>query len=339
MNKQEITALAEKVNDYWIAQNPAAGNCDWERGAYFLGDMAAYEITGKKAYLDYAEEWAKRNNWTFCDDENHQATHADKIVCGETYLDLIDKYGVHGTDKNITESLEWTLSDPKNDYWWWIDTMYMALNMYCRMGVRQNDSRYFDKAYKLYINTKVERKCYDNEEHLWYRDERFLPDKAHTANGGKVFWSRGNGWVFAALARTLGTIDKSNKYYSEYKQTFCDMAEAIKKCQGADGFWRTSLFAPQDYDMPETSGTVLFVLGFLQGIRLGLIDENEYLPCAMKGFDALTNEAIEPSGRIGWVQVVACAPGTVKKECTNDYAVGAYLQVLRELFYRGKVVK
>ena len=42
MNKQEITALAEKVNDYWIAQNPAAGKCDWERGAYFLGDMAAY---------------------------------------------------------------------------------------------------------------------------------------------------------------------------------------------------------------------------------------------------------------------------------------------------------
>lgn len=333
MNKNELLKLMEKVNDCHIANNPDVGDCAWERAAYFLGDMAAYEMTGKQEYLDYATEWANKNGWAFFDDEKRQVTNADSVLCGETYLDLIDKYGVPGTDKNMLDSLEWTINDPHNDYWWWVDTMYMALNMYSRIGVRQGDSRYFDKGYKLYYNSKVERRCYDADVHLWYRDERFLPENQRTASGGKIFWSRGNGWIFAGLSRTLGTIDETNPYYEEYKNTFCNMAEAIKKCQCGDGFWHTNLLEPEEFDMPETSGTVLFVLGYLQGIRLGILPKDEYLGCAMKGFEALTNIALDESGFLGWVQVVAWGPGPVKKECTNDYAVGAYLQVLRELIW------
>ena len=45
----------------------------------------------------------------------------------------------------------------------------------------------------------------------------------------------------------------------------------------------------------------------------------------------MNREAVEASGRIGWVQVVALKPGPVKKEDSNDYAVGTYLLVCREL--------
>ena len=53
--------------------------------------------------------------------------------------------------------------------------------------------------------------------------------------------------------------------------------------------------------MPETSGTVLNVLGMLMGIRLGILPE-DYRDCAIRGFDALVREAVQEDGRIAWVQ-------------------------------------
>jgi len=327
---EELKELIEKVNDYWISQNPDVGDCAWERAAYFLGDMAAYKVLGKQRYLDYAIEWANKNNWNFYDNENHNVTDADSLSCGETYMDLMTQYGVKGKMDHMLSTLEWTAEDPNNDYWWWVDTMYMALNFYNRMGLYLQDERLINKAYNLYINSKIERTCYDEECKLWYRDENFLPDKTRTMSGKKVFWSRGNGWVIGGLARTLRTLPVEHKYYEEYKSIYVEMADSLRKCQGKDGFWRTSLLEPEEYPMPETSGTALNILGMLIGIRENILDES-YMDCVLKGFEALTTEALEESGKIGWVQVVADRPGVVKKECTNDYAVGTYLLICKEL--------
>ena len=327
---QELKDLMEKVNDYWIGQNPDVGNCGWQRAAYFLGDMAAYEILKKKEYLDYAVEWANNNDWNFFRNEEHNTTNADNVSCGETYMDLMTKYGIPGKMDHIQATLKYTAEDPRNDYWWWVDTIYMALNFYTRMGIEQKDERLIDKAHRLYENSKTERACYDKEEHLWFRDERFFPDQMKTASGKKVFWARGNGWVIAGLARTLRTLGKDHPYYEEYRRDFVELAEKLRQCQCEDGFWHTSLLEPEEFDMPETSGTALMVLGMLIGIRLGILDTS-YIECVEKGFEALTTVSLEESGRIGWVQVVADRPGVVKKECTNDYAVGTYLFICKEM--------
>lgn len=329
---EEIKTLMEKVNDYWIAQNPEAGDCAWERAAYFLGDMAAYEILKKPGYLEYAVKWAEENDWNFYDNQNHKTTNADNVSCGETYMDLMEKYGIDGKMDHILQTMEWTAADPANDYWWWVDTMYMALHFYNRMGLFLDNENLIDKAYRLYINSKEERHCYDAEEKLWFRDENFLPDVARSAGGKKIFWSRGNGWVIAGIARTLEILPGNHKYYNEYKRVYLGMAEALRKCQCEDGFWHTNLLEPEEFDMPESSGTALNVLGILLGIRLGILPD-DYLECACKGFEALTQVAMDDSGRIGWVQGVALEPGTVKQECTNDYAVGVYLLVCREFVY------
>ncbi len=328
---EELKYLMEKVNNYWIAENPDTGICAWERAAYFRGNMDAYEILGKQEYLDYAIKWANRNDWNFYDNENHNTTNADNLSCGEVYMDLLEKYDVDGRINHIAATMEWTATDSNNDYWWWVDTMYMALNFYNRMGIYMKNGNLFEKAYRLFMNSKVERGCWDEEEALWFRDENFLPDRARTMSGKKVFWSRGNGWVFAGLAKTLRTLPRTHKYYGEYLDVFVKMAQSLKNCQSEDGFWRTSLLEPDEFDMPETSGTVLNVLGYFIGIREGILPEEEYLETALKGFEAVTNVAMDEKGRIGWVQVVALKPGIVRQEATNDYAVGTYLCICREL--------
>lgn len=330
LNAQEIKERMEQVNDYWIGQTPDLGDCAWERAAYYLGDLAAYEVLGKPEYLERAAAWAAANGWNFYDNEKFNTTNADNLSCGETYMDLMLRFGVSGDWTPMKRTMEFTAADPANDYWWWVDTMYMALNFYNRIGLHLGDSRLLDKAYRLFQNSKTERGCYDEETCLWFRDEAFLPAKARTRSGKKVFWSRGNGWVLAGLARTLRTLPAGCRYRAEYCEVFVPMARAVCRCQSPDGFWRTSLLEPDEFPMPETSGTALNVLGLLIGVRLGLLGEDS-LRCALRGFDALNREAVEPSGRIGWVQTVALKPGPVLKECTNNYAVGTYLLICREL--------
>lgn len=329
MNKHDLIYLANKVNNYRL-NKPQIGDCNWECACYFLGVIPAYKLTGDEKYLAYAAKWAQENDWTFFNDHDNKTTNADSMLCGEIYVEMIDNYGIDGTDEEILKTMDFVLSDPACDYWWWIDTIYMALPFLCRMGIRQNDERYFEKAYKLFINTKVERGCYDEEEGLWFRDERFLPDKLRTRSGKKVFWSRGNGWVICGIARALEYLRPEDPYYEEYLSVLKTMAQAVKNCQSADGFWRTSLAEPDEFKMPETSGTLLFALSFLKGYKLGFLGK-EYLESAEKGFEAINREALFENGKIGWVQTVAWGPGPVNKEANSDYATGTYLQICNEL--------
>lgn len=331
IDKNEIKDLIIKTNDYWIKENPKSGDCSWERGAYFIGCLAAYEITKNETYYQYALKWANDNNWSFYDDKSDWAyKNADYKICGQSYLKLMEIDPSNGTMENMISGMEVVLKDTNNDYWWWVDTIYMALPYYNMMGVRMNDSRYFDKVYKLFLNAKEERDCYDEEMAMWYRDERFLPDKMLTASGKKVFWGRGNGWVIAGLARTLEVLPKDNKYYNEYLKIFKDMSKALLKWQQEDGFWRTSIIDPQEFDVPETSGTVLILYAYMLGINLGILDE-QYFKAVEKGFKGLNKTAVFEDGKIGYVQVVADRPGPVDKNASNDYAIGTYLLLCSEI--------
>lgn len=330
--KSEILQKVRKVNDYWLAQNPEVGNCAWERGAYFLGDIAAWEMTGEKRYLDYALEWAEANQWNFYKpDEELSYRNADNKICAQSYIRLSEITGNPRCLDRIRAGMERILTDPDATYWWWVDTIYMALPFYYRMGVITGDERYFAKGFSLFQDTRIRRNCYDPQWHLWYRDERFLPGKAATGAGGPLFWGRGNGWVIAGIARTMEIIPEGHAHREEYRQIFADMAAALLPWQQNDGFWRCSITAPTDYDTPETSATVLIAYALQLGIRLGILDRNVFNPAVRKAWRGLNEIAVDADGKIGYVQVVADRPGIVHAEKTNDYAVGTYLLLAREL--------
>lgn len=333
MNKKDAMLIAQKVCDYWISQNPEVRDCAWERGVYFLGHLAAYEMTKKEDYVRYAIDWAEKNEWRFYDDAENKTINADNLLCGETYFKLMEKYGVSGTTENMMKTLEYQLLDNKCDYWWWIDAIFMALPFYNMMGKKTGNEKYFEKARRLYLNTRDERNLYDKEEHLWYRDEYFLPEKNREANGEKIFWGRGNGWVFAGLARALDYMGKENKYYREYAEDFINMAKSLKNIQNEDGSYNVSFFDKETYPYHESSSTVLITLGFYIGLRLNIIGE-EYRVVAEKGFNWLCSTAMSENGRIGWCQDIAGWPAhNVEENLSKDYVVGLYLLVLSELLF------
>ena len=160
---------------------------------------------------------------------------------------------------------------------------------------------------------------------------RYFPDApengyAHReANGAKVFWGRGNGWVVAGLANLLRILPKDAPNRAYYENLFKEMAGRLVALQCPDGYWRASLLDPDSYPSPETSGTGFIVYALAWGVNEGLLDRAATLPAIEKGWAALC-KAVEPDGKLGYVQPIGQDPKKVTREMTEVYGVGAFLQ-------------
>src|SRR6185369_7083754 len=113
--------------------------------------------------------------------------------------------------------------DPKENLWWWCDALYMAPKVLAQLAIATGDQKYLTfMDHEWWLTSAA---LYEPNEHLYFRDNRFLT--MHEANGQKIFWSRGNGWVLAGLAMVLQRMPENYpsraKYFEQYKQ----MAERI----------------------------------------------------------------------------------------------------------------
>ncbi|SPY93874.1 gycosyl hydrolase [Proteus mirabilis] len=108
---------------------------------------------------------------------------------------------------------------------------------------------------------------------LFSRDHRYIPDgqgnEMREANGEKVFWSRGIGWVLASIPRILQYMPDDYHERDRYITLFKQLARSILDYQHEDGFWRTSLLDPDNFPAPESSATALFLLWTCMGNKSG----------------------------------------------------------------------
>lgn len=65
---------------------------------------------------------------------------------------------------------------------------------------------------------------FDNKESLYYRDQSRI---GKLDNGIKIFWSRGNGWVFAGLTDVMNELDPVSKEYKYFLKIY---DELVAKC-------------------------------------------------------------------------------------------------------------
>ena len=309
----------------------------WTRGVYYEGLMALYNIDPQKKYYDYAVDWGEKHKWGLRGGVTNR--NADDHCCGQTYIDLylIDKQSQRISD--IKTAMDNMVKSDKADDWWWIDAMQMAMPVFTRLGVLYNDTSYFRKMYELYYYTKYkhgDKGLYNPIDHLWWRDKDFDPPYKEP-NGEDCYWSRGNGWVLAALVRTLDMLPASDVHYNEYLQDFRDMCRALVKLQREDGFWNASLHDPNNFGGKETTGTALFTYGFAWGIRKGVLGKNEYLPAIKKSWKALS-AAVHKNGFLGYVQGTGKEPkdsqptGYDVTPNFEDFGLGCFLLAGSEVY-------
>ena len=148
------------------------------------------------------------------------------------------------------------------------------------------------------------------------------------------FWSRGNGWVFAALAEMLEFMPKDWPTRNWYVERYNRMAKSIKAAQTPDGTWHVNLLDPKDGGgEPEMSGTCLYLYGYLWGMNNGFFSVADYGATVDRAWKAVLAE-VKADGRIGRMQRPASAPGSAGADEEAPYGVGAFLAASVEMARR-----
>ena len=156
--------------------------------------------------------------------------------------------------------------------WWWCDALFMAPPVLARLGTITGERKYLDYMDREWWITS--NLLYDKKAHLFFRDASFL--NKHEANGGGLFWSRGNGWVMAGLARVLEEMPADYPTRGKYVTQMQEMAAEIASLQGSDGLWRPGLLDAKAYPLPEDSGSAFFVYALAWGVNHGTLDRRRY---------------------------------------------------------------
>jgi rhamnogalacturonyl hydrolase YesR len=285
------------------------------QGAFLTGVMEAYRATNDATYLDYAQATAETNGWQL----GARVRHADDHIVGQTYLEL---YELSPTPAKLAPTkavLDQILAAPYagREFWSWCDALYMSPPTFAKLARVAHDARYLDAMDKFYWDSYLA--FYDPAENLFYRDKRFVFPK----DGVKTFWSRGNGWVLAGLARLLDVLPADYPSRPHYVAVFQALAARLVALQPADGLWRSNLLRPEG-PHGEVSGSAFFCYALAWGINHGILPSANYRPAVDRTWTALLN-CIDAEGRLGWVQPIGFAPGVYDATTSQEYGSGAFL--------------
>lgn len=305
----------------------------WVVGALMVGLSAFADQSDSPVYAQAVYTHGAMQQWRLGD----RPLHADDHVIGQSwvwaYEHWLDPKMIApvraGFDAVIAAAPHGSLDFPADnaavgggcqDRWCWCDALFMGPPGWFELARATGDRKYIAYADKEYW--AMVAKLFSPGDSLFYRDSRFIGQKG--PHGEKIFWARGNGWVYAGLARVLQFLPADAPERPRYVDLFRKMSAKLVGLQKPDGYWPPSLLGPAEGTPPETSGTGFITFGLAYGVASGLLSEPRYRAAAERGWQALT-KAVGPDGKLGWVQPIGAAPDAVKADDTQRYGVGAFL--------------
>ena len=341
INKTDIKTVLKVVAD-WQVKTPLTHDlADWTNGALYAGMVEWAGISGDNSYYEWLKGISEKNRWSYMVRKNPLGRyHADDYCVGQTYIELYRRYKDKKMIKPMRAYLDQIIKDPAkgdlkfvntNDYWstqrWsWCDALFMGPTVWAKMANITGRKKYLDFMYNEYKATTDY--LYDKDEDLYFRDSNYFTRKE--SNGAKVFWGRGNGWVFAGLPIIIRELPAGYEHKDYFVTIYKQMAAKLLSLQSADGFWHASLLDPASYPNPEMSATAFFVYGFAWGVNNGYLDRTTYLPAIIKGWKSMVT-SVWPDGKVGFIQPIGADPKSVTKEMTEVYGVGGFLMAGTEI--------
>jgi unsaturated rhamnogalacturonyl hydrolase len=342
LNKNDVRTVLKAVADWQVRTPLTHHEADWTNAALYVGMTDWAGIAGDNTYYEWLRSIGERNSWTYYIHENPlRRYHADDYCIGQMYVELYRKYGDRKMIKPMRDYLDQILKDPaKGDllfvntknYWstqrWsWCDALFMGPTVWAKMGNLTHKKKYFDFMYREYKATTDY--LYDKDEDLYFRDSNYFTRKE--ANGAKVFWGRGNGWVFAGLPIIIRELPAKYPNKDYFITIYREMAAKLLSLQQPDGSWHASLLDPASYPNPEMSATAFFVFGMAWGIGNGYLEKEKYLPAVISGWKSMVM-SVWPDGKVGFIQPIGADPKSVTREMTEVYGVGGFLMAGTQIY-------
>jgi rhamnogalacturonyl hydrolase YesR len=333
----DVLSIMQRVADWQLAHPSTHPTTEWTQAAGDAGMLALVGISGDPKYPKALLAVGEANGWQ----PGPRMYHADDLAIGQTYAGLYSLYHDPKMIAPLRARLDAVLAtpskvqsmdfhqpyDPVSQLWSWCDSLFMAPPVWMQMFAATGDRRYLDFAVQNWWRTTDY--LYDPGEHLYFRDSTYF--ERREANGKKIFWSRGNGWVMAGLVRVLQLLPANHPSRARFRKLFQEMAATVLTAQQPDGLWHSSLLDPEHYPLKETSGSGFFVYALAWGVNHGLLDRRKFEPAVRKAWAALVS-CVDPDGKLTHVQPIGSNPKKFADDSTEVYGVGAFLLAGSELY-------
>ncbi len=347
MEPDNVKAVMKRVADWQIehyrdtysSRKTPHHPLDWTNGALYVGMVKWAAMAEDDTYYSWLKKIGEDHNWSLY----RRQYHADDHTVGQLYCDLYRKYGDEKMLAPMKKQFEFILYHPSKsslewkstyhqDRWNWCDALFMSPPVWAKLYAITGDKTYLDFMVKEFKATTDF--LFDKKESLYYRDQSYMGE---LDNGTKIFWARGNGWVFAGLVNIMEELDPTSKEYKYFLKIYKKMAAKLRKIQTPEGHWAMSLLGQAYYPTPETSGSSFFTFGLAWGINKGILKKEVYEPVVKKGWNAMVSH-VTAEGMLGYVQPVGAAPGKAWPDKTEVYGTGAFLSAGSEVYklYGGK---
>ncbi len=325
LHPRAIRIAMRKVANWELARSQPYFRRTWTWATLYAGFMAASPALHDPKYGNAMEAMGRQFHWQL----RSAVPIADDQAIGQTYLQLDLRHTaperIAGTRTALDQLLEgWNAPIPESQAkipWWWCDALFMAPPVWSRMYAATHDPKYLAYIDRHWWQTSG--LLYDPARHLYFRDQTYLHKT--DPRGNPIFWSRGNGWVLAGLARTLEYMPSNEPDLAHYQSQFRQMAAAVVPLQDSkSGLWHSDLLDPEDYPPPETSGSALITFALAWGVNHGLLSPAGYQPVIAKAWRGLVGQ-IYADGRLGNIQQTGAAPAHYLPGSSYNYGVGAFL--------------
>ncbi len=340
---KEIKTVLKAVADWQVKTPLKHHELDWTNAALYAGMAEWATIAADEQYYTWLKGIGEKNGWKYYEHPKQpmRRYHADDYCVGQMYIELYRHYKDKKLITPMRKYLDQILKDPakggllfaspdktysSQQRWSWCDALFMAPTVWAKMAKVTGKKKYLDFMYEEYkFATEY---LYDKDEDLYFRDSNYFTRKE--ANGEKVFWGRGNGWVFAGLPIIIRELPAKYENKEYFVTIYKEMAAKLLSLQSADGFWHASLLDPASYPNPEMSATAFFVFGMAWGVNNGYLEKEKYLPAIVKGWKSMVT-SVWPDGKVGFIQPIGADPKAVTKEMTEVYGVGGFLMAGTEI--------
>lgn len=328
LNPRDIDKAIKKVADWQLQVAQPYFDRIWTWSVLYSGFMAASDSTGDPKYRDAMLAMSRKYNFEL----RSRLPNADDQSVGSTYLELYlsqpkgkrDESWITPTRADLDTILPLKTLKPGDDKipWWWCDALFMAPAVWAEMAQATGEHKYID-----YLNAQWHATydlLFDHEEHLYARDATY---KTKTEpNGKKMFWSRGEGWVFGGIARTLDHLPADDPNRAFYTGQLKEMSAKVASLQDpVTGLWHAGLLDPATYPLDEVSGSSLFVYGMAWGVNHGVLDRKTYQPIIARAWKGIVTRHIYADGRLGGIQQTGPEPAFYVPGASYTYGVGGFL--------------
>ena len=311
---KSLGSIEKYIKDYLKGYKPYKTYWNYEDGCVLKGCMDMYHATENGNYEAFVQAYIDRFVMPDGSIPNYQKDwyNIDSINCGKVLGGLCWGSNKEYVSKAIEYHMQRLREHPRcacGNFMHhsvnapsqiWLDGLYMALPFYMEYEMRFSQKKMENLGDIVSQFKNVRSLLFNEEKGLYihaYDETRTQPWADKETGLSQNFWLRSNGWYLMALIDCIELC--SEQIYEHYRALIDLFREAVRgilrwQDQETGLFYQVIDRADEPGNYLETSGSVMVAYAIMKGVRLGVLNDEKYLPIAKRMFESVCEHKLVP---------------------------------------------